>query len=57
MRYVADQTENGDPIVLDTERDTITGVAWLMCGCRLDEDAEKIAAALNAALSEKERGA
>jgi hypothetical protein len=43
-RYVADQTANGDPMVLDTGHDP----ARVICGCRSDEDAELIARALNA---------
>ena len=42
-RYVADQTEGGDEIVLDTSRDP----ARILCMCRSDEDAEMIARALN----------
>jgi NAD(P)-dependent dehydrogenase (short-subunit alcohol dehydrogenase family) len=47
-RYVADQTENDDPMVLDLSRDP----AHVVCVCRTDEDAEMVARALN-----KSRGA
>jgi hypothetical protein len=42
-RYVADQTANGDPMVLDTGHDP----ARVICGCRSDEDADMMARALN----------
>jgi hypothetical protein len=42
-RYLADQTENGDPMVLDLS----SHPARVVCGCRSDEDAEMIARALN----------
>jgi hypothetical protein len=42
-RYVADQTEGGDEMVLDTSRDP----ARVVCMCRTDEDADTIARALN----------
>lgn len=42
-RYVADQTENGDPMVLDLSRDP----AHVACVCRTDADAEMIVRALN----------
>lgn len=45
VRYVADQTENGDPMVFDLS----TEPATVMCVSRSDYQAELIAAALNTA--------